>query len=84
MKSSSLARIRERISVASAEAEQTLRQQLARSLAADPIEGLLDDHIQIVPYVTGTNSRRSDKELAKMLELIDNLPISESGKDGRA
>ncbi len=41
-----------------------------------------DDLIEIDPYVTGTNNRRSDRELANMLELIDNLPISENGKEG--
>ncbi len=42
----------------------------------------LDDLIEIDPYVSGTNSRRSDRDLAKMLDLIDNLPISENGKEG--
>jgi hypothetical protein len=41
-----------------------------------------DDLVEIDPYVTGTNNRRSDRDLAKMLELIDNLPISENGKEG--
>jgi hypothetical protein len=48
----------------------------------DEIDREIDEHLQIDPYVTGTNSRRSDAELARMLELIDNLPISDNGKDG--
>jgi hypothetical protein len=48
----------------------------------DEIDEFLDEEIQVDPYVTGTNNRRSDKELAKMLDLIDNLPISTNGKDG--
>ena len=47
----------------------------------DEIEDF-DDLIEIDPYVPGTNNRRSDKELAKMLDLLDNLPISENGKEG--
>jgi hypothetical protein len=43
----------------------------------------IDDLIEIDPYVSGTSNRRSDKELGKILDLIDNLPISISGKDGR-
>lgn len=46
------------------------------------IEAELDEHIVIDPYVTGTNNRRSDKELAQLLDLIDSLPISDSGKEG--
>ncbi|MBK1814999.1 hypothetical protein JIN84_05195 [Luteolibacter yonseiensis] len=38
----------------------------------------------IEPFVSGTNNRRSDKELARVLDLIDNLPTSETGKDGLA
>jgi len=58
-----------------------------RSLATDDcgrdeIDRELDEHLQIDPYVTGTNNRRSDKELARMLSLIDNLPISDAGKEG--
>jgi len=51
------------------------------------IHGLLDDDdfdeiLQIEPLVSGTNNRRSDKELARILSLIDNLPISDEGKEG--
>lgn len=42
------------------------------------------DNLQIDPLVSGTNARRSEKDLAKMLDLIDNLPISTAGKDGQA
>jgi hypothetical protein len=48
----------------------------------DAIDRELDDCILIDPHVTGAPSRRSDKELSRMLELIDNLPISDSGEDG--
>jgi hypothetical protein len=43
----------------------------------------IDDLVEIDPYVSGTSNRRSDKELSKILDLIDNLPISTNGKDGR-
>jgi hypothetical protein len=48
------------------------------------IDALLtpEDHDEIDPHVSGTNNRRSDKELAAMLDLIDTLPISINGKDG--
>jgi hypothetical protein len=42
-----------------------------------------DDLIEIDPYVSGTSSRRSDKELNRMLALIDSLPISQPGKAGQ-
>ncbi len=51
--------------------------EIARRIDED-----FDDLIVVDPYVTGTNNRRSDRDLAKMLELIDNLPISENGKEG--
>lgn len=50
---------------------------------ADEIDELLDERIEIDPYVTGTNSRRTDKELARLLDLLDSLPISDTGKDGK-
>ena len=48
----------------------------------DDLDRELDAHLQVDPYVSGTNNRRSDRELSRMLDLIDNLPISDSGKDG--
>jgi hypothetical protein len=64
-----------------------LAQQEAFLTAPVEIDGLLsdedfDDLLEIDPFVSGTNNRRSDKELARVLELIDNLPISDAGKDG--
>jgi hypothetical protein len=50
----------------------------------DEIDRELDEQIEVDPHVSGTNNRRSDKELARMLELIDNLLISDEGKDGHA
>jgi len=58
------------------------RESISSTRPFDEVDLMLDEHIQIDPYVTGTNSRRSDKELAKMLALIDGLPISENGKEG--
>ena len=55
---------------------------LTELFGRDSTDRELDEHLQIDPYVTGTNNRRSDKELSRMLDLIDNLPISDSGKDG--
>lgn len=49
----------------------------------DEIDREIDEYLEVDPYVTGTNNRRSDRELARMLELIDNLPISGDGKDGQ-
>lgn len=69
--------------IVSVEAHAAFRQSLTTPLF-DEIDAELDEHIEIDPYVSGTNNRRSDKELARMLDLIDNLPISDSGKDGRA
>ena len=57
---------------------------LRRSLSTDD-QGRdrdLDEMIQVDPCVSGTNNRRSDKDLARMLDLIDSLPISTNGKDG--
>jgi hypothetical protein len=54
------------------------------SQAEPDVDADLDEHLQIDPHVSGTNSRRSDKELARMLDLIDNLPVSTNGKAGRA
>jgi len=61
------------------------KQAFSNELVA--IHGLLDDEdfdgiLQADPYISGTNNRRSDKELAHMLDLIDNLPISDAGKEG--
>jgi hypothetical protein len=50
----------------------------------DEIDRELDDCVLIDPYVSGAPSRRSDKELARILNLIDNLPVSERGKEGHA
>ena len=51
--------------------------------AVNEFDAEVDEQIVIDPYTSGTNNRRSDKELARMLDLIDSLPISESnGKDG--
>jgi hypothetical protein len=62
------------------------RESIASARPFDEIDREIDedfdDLIEIDPYVTGTNNRRSDRDLAKMLELIDNLPISENGKEG--
>lgn len=44
----------------------------------------LDEMIEVDPYVISTLSRRSDNELARMLDLIGNLPISDGGEDGSA
>ena len=51
--------------------------EIEKSLAV--IDDELDEHITIDPYVSGTNSRRSDKEIAHMLALLDSL---DTGKDG--
>ena len=50
----------------------------------DEIDAALDEHLQFDPHITGTNNRRSDRELARMLDLIDNLPISTTGEEGQA
>jgi hypothetical protein len=42
-----------------------------------------DDIIEIDPYVSGTSSRRSDKELNRMLAIIDSLPLSQARKAGQ-
>ena len=53
--------------------------------AVEEFDAEIDHHIEVDPYISGTNSRRSDKELARMLDLIDGLPISDSNrKEGRA
>lgn len=48
----------------------------------DDIDLEVDELIQVDPYLTGTNNRRSDKELARMLDIIDSLPTSSNGKEG--
>ncbi len=40
------------------------------------IDQMLDEEIEIDPFGGDPPSRRSDKELARMLDLIDNLPIA--------
>jgi hypothetical protein len=54
------------------------------SQAVADVDDDLDEYLQIDPYVTGTNSRRSDSDLARLLDLIDSLPVSTNGKEGRA
>lgn len=54
------------------------------SRGVDAIDRMLDEEIEVDPYVSGTNNRRSDRELNRMLNLIDNLPISTNGTDGHA
>lgn len=54
------------------------------SLLTEADHDEIDEEIQIDPFVSGTNNRRSDREFSRMLDLIDNLPISDSGKDGQA
>ena len=68
----------------SVETHQAFRESLAKPSQFDEVDAALDEEIQVDPYVSGTNTRRSDKELARMLDLIDNLPISENGKGGQA
>ena len=51
----------------------------------DEVDAALDDDLIEVPWPeVNPPSRRSDKELGRMLDLIDNLPISTNGKDGKA
>jgi len=50
----------------------------------DEIDHEIDEHLVIDPYVSGAPSRRSDKELARILDLIDSLPVSSTGKEGQA
>jgi len=45
----------------------------------DEIDAELDELTVIDPYVSGTNNRRSDKELARVLALLDSLG---TGKEG--
>jgi hypothetical protein len=60
------------------------RESISTPQAFDEVD-LEIDRINVVdPFVSGTNNRRSDRELSRMLDLIDNLPISDSGKDGQA
>ncbi len=63
---------------------QAFRESISTPRYDDEIDAAIDEHLEIDPYVTGTNNRRSDKELAKMLDIIDNLPISTNRTDGQA
>jgi hypothetical protein len=60
-----------------------LRREMLGGLVDERDFDDIDELIEIDPYVSGTSNRRSDKELSKILDLIDNLPISSNGKDGR-
>ena len=39
----------------------------------DPVDAELDDHLQVDPYAGDPPSRRSDKELGRLLDLLDSL-----------
>jgi hypothetical protein len=44
----------------------------------DEIDRELDEQIEVDPFNRDPSSRKSDKELGKLLDLLDNLP---TGKD---
>jgi hypothetical protein len=44
----------------------------------DDIDDMLDEEIVMDPYNREPSSRRSDKEISKLLDILDNLP---TGKD---
>ena len=50
--------------------------------ASQPLNPMPWHDLAIDPYVSGTNSRRSDKDMNRMLSIIDNLPINPKSKDG--
>ncbi|MES2920186.1 MAG: hypothetical protein V4819_01470 [Verrucomicrobiota bacterium] len=40
----------------------------------DEIDRALDDHIEVDPFNREPSSRKSDKELGRLLSILDNLP----------
>ncbi len=46
-------------------------------------EADFDEIAEADSHVPGPSNRRNERDLARMLDLIENLPISENGKEGR-